>query len=335
MVALEDVETQKRGIVTVLFHYHYDGYDRMERLTKSLNFIRGLPWKFRGVHYCCSVEDMPFLLPIQNLAQYAIGSDGRRHFRAHRGKNTTVYALQFWVLAMNDSRSNPFLLVRTSFGFSAGSNMEIKFELLSFGIPMDNFPVDDDSELFLGLTDYCERRRSIENDRRAEQGSRILAPGKLDILLGRGKPVQEWVGNLGLASILVAKADLHNSTAMNRRGAKNELCDKIVRLLKESGGKFLKREDGALEWIEVDDTLAREKVCHGFRNQKLSLSKTSSGQTRKAGSEMGGSCVVPSETLSVADPPNDHGGGKRLKKYGAPTIDTELVGNVDQSLLEV
>ena len=111
MVALEDVETQKRGIVLVLFHYHYDGQGILgqERLVKCRKFLQGLPFKFMGIHYCCSEQSMHFFRPIQNMIQYLIGSDGRRHFRAHVGKNT-VYALQLWVITLDDSTSNPLLL---------------------------------------------------------------------------------------------------------------------------------------------------------------------------------------------------------------------------------
>ena len=224
--------------------------------------------------------------------------------------------------------------------------MEIKVELLSFGIPMNHFPVDDDSSI-IGPADFCDRRRSLEHERRVEQGSRILAPGKLDILLGRGKPVQEWLGNLQLISTLVANADLHNSTAMNRRGAKNELCHEIITQIKESGGRFLRREEGAVEWIEVDDAMAREKVSHGFRNKRHS--ESTSGQTRKAGSEMGGSSIVPLEKLSAVFLPNIQGGRKRPRTMdalpGEEKIASQLAmhpkwryyelgaGNVDQSRL--
>ena len=155
---------------------------------------------------------------------------------------------------------------------------------------MNHFPVDDDSKL-IGLTDFCEKRRSIEHERRIEQAPRILAPGKLDILLGRGKPAQEWCGNLQLATTIVDNAVRRHTTDMNRRGAKNDLSHDIVKVVKGSGGRFLKREKGALEWIEVDDIIAREKVNNGFRNQRQFLTKTTSGQTRKAGSEMSGSSM--------------------------------------------
>ena len=204
--------------------------------------------------------------------------------------------------------------------------MEIKFKLMSFGIPMHHFPVDDDSKL-IGLTDFCERRSSIENDRREKQAPRILAPGKLDILLGRGKPMQNWCGNLQLATIIVDNAVRRNAD-MNRRGAKNDLSHDIVKDVKGSGGRFLKREKGALEWVEVDDIIAREKVNNGFRNQRHFLTKTTSGQTRKAGSDTCGSSTVTEEEsidpvkqlLPVVKPPrNMHGGGKRLRTIGPAT----------------
>jgi hypothetical protein len=207
--------------------------------------------------------------------------------------------------------------------------MEIKFKLLSFGIQMDHFPIDDDSKL-LGLTDFCERRRAIENARRVEQDSRILAPGKLDILLGRGKPMQEWLGNLQLGLILGDNADLHNSTAMNRRGAKNDLSHDIVENVKDSGGRFLKRQKGDLEWIEVDDVIAREKVNNGFRNKgRQFLTKpTSSGNTRKAGLELSDTSIDPVEECIghaeelLSHPPNILDGGGISKRPRTTTMDT-------------
>jgi hypothetical protein len=206
--------------------------------------------------------------------------------------------------------------------------MEIKSKLMSFGIPMDHFPIDDDSKL-IGLTDFCERRGTIERERRLEQDSRILAPGKLDILLGRGKPMQDWLGNLQLGIILGENADRRN-TDMNRRGAKNDLSHEIVETVKETGGRFLKRQKGDLEWIEVDDFIAREKVNNGFRNQeRQSLTKaTSSGNTRKARSELSDTSIVPvEECIGHAEellprPSNIHDGGGISKRPRRTTMDT-------------
>jgi hypothetical protein len=202
--------------------------------------------------------------------------------------------------------------------------MEIKFKLLSFGIPMDHFPIDDDSKL-IGLTDFFEKRSCIEHERRLEQKSRILAPGKLDILLGRGKPIQQWLGNLQLGIILGDNADRRN-TDMNRRGAKNDLSHDIVEIVKESGGRFLKRQKGDLEWIEVDDVIARDKVNNGFRN----LTKATSGHTRKAESELSDTSIVPDECIGHAEEVlshhvNIHDGGGISKRPRRTTMDTPPV----------
>ena len=109
MAAIEDVETQKRGVVIVFFHYQFDfhGFG----LRELLKHMQGFPVKYMGIHYCCSEESMPFLLPFQNMIQYITGSDGRKHFRPHRGK-ITLYTRQMCVLTFlwNDSTTNPLLL---------------------------------------------------------------------------------------------------------------------------------------------------------------------------------------------------------------------------------
>jgi hypothetical protein len=133
---------------------------------------------------------------------------------------------------------------------------------------MKDFSLEKDGSKAKSLAkNYLERRKAIEEERRREQGTAILAPDKLDTLLGRGKPIQEWPGNVRLCSILGTHLERHRE-AVKRRGAKNALCDEIVESIKSSGGRFLKREEGGSEWVEVDDAVAREKISHGFRNQK-------------------------------------------------------------------
>lgn len=138
---------------------------------------------------------------------------------------------------------------------------------MSFGIPMKYFPLDDNFKV-KDSKDLIEKRRLIEDKKRREnQGTNILAPEKYDVLLGRGRPVQAWVGNVWYSSIIEATFARHNE-AGGRRGAKTELCDEVIEIIKSRGGRFLQREEGGLEWVEVDDDQARIKVSHAFRNQK-------------------------------------------------------------------
>jgi hypothetical protein len=134
---------------------------------------------------------------------------------------------------------------------------------------MKDFPLEKDGTKAKSLAkNYIKRRKAIEEERRREQGTPILAPDKLDRLLGRGKPIQNWPGNVRLSSILGTNLERHQE-AMKMRGAKKDLCDEILETIRSSGGRFLKREEGGSEWVEVvDDAVAREKILHGFRNQK-------------------------------------------------------------------
>jgi hypothetical protein len=145
------------------------------------------------------------------------------------------------------------------------------------------------------------------------------------------------LGNLQLGIILGDNADRRN-TDMNRRGAKNDLSHDIVKIVKESGGRFLKRKKGDVEWIEVDDVIAREKVNNGFRNQeRQSLTKATSGYTRKAGSELSDTSIGPVGFTGhavelLSHPPNilDHGRGisKRLRRT---TMDTPPVHDEEKT----
>ena len=44
---------------------------------------------------------------------------------------------------------------------------------------------------------------------------------------------------------------------------KTVLAERIVTIIHESGGRFLKRGNDV--WVEVDDIMAREKISHFFR----------------------------------------------------------------------
>mmetsp|Transcript_11603 Transcript_11603/g.18616 ORF Transcript_11603/g.18616 Transcript_11603/m.18616 type:complete len:92 (+) Transcript_11603:411-686(+) len=53
-----------------------------------------------------------------------------------------------------------------------------------------------------------------------------------------------------------------------QHGSKSQMAIKVVSVIKESGGRFLKPgPDGW--WIEAEDKLAEEKVSHAFRTLKL------------------------------------------------------------------
>ena len=55
------------------------------------------------------------------------------------------------------------------------------------------------------------------------------------------------------------------------RGRKRDICIAIVQKIKESKGRFLKRDENDDIWMEVADAVAVAKVSHSFRTKKKVL----------------------------------------------------------------
>jgi hypothetical protein len=92
----------------------------------------------------------------------------------------------------------------------------------------------------------------------------IYDPLPNDVLLGRGKPIQERPGNVRFRDMLDRHIDNY---AQGEKGAKAKMSAYIVRIVNEEGGRFLKQlEDGG--WVEVDEATARAKVSHAFRTRR-------------------------------------------------------------------
>ena len=90
--------------------------------------------------------------------------------------------------------------------------MEIQYELMSYGVPVKAMPIN--SEGVMSRKDHLKWVRARQNiERQQEQLQRqrnngmynnmttplqdIIIPGRFDVILGRGKPLQNHIGNLG------------------------------------------------------------------------------------------------------------------------------------------
>jgi hypothetical protein len=148
----------------------------------------------------------------------------------------------------------------------SGSYLEFQYALKSFGIPVDILPMDSDGKSL----DTTEFKKFLEQQKEAESRqrdldltlARINFPLARDVLLGRGRPFQDFPGNLRLASII----DLHRERfQLGIYGEKLVICTEVVHIVKVSGGRFLKRNESKDGWEEVGDIIANEKVSHSFR----------------------------------------------------------------------
>ena len=154
--------------------------------------------------------------------------------------------------------------------FLLGTDLEVQYSLMTFGIPSEALPVNPDGTLKVQwlFQQICHQR---ENDaKRMEQEAQkskgcILFPSNNDILLGRGRPFQGFPGNLRLAKVLDAHRERYQNATEHLE--KSIIAASIVKTMQESGARFLKREDG-LGWELAPDTVAQTKCAQSMRRSK-------------------------------------------------------------------
>ena len=91
----------------------------------------------------------------------------------------------------------------------------------------------------------------------------IDLPSNNDVLLGKGKPIQEHRGNLKLSLLVDTLVQQYDTKSKSEKTA---MAADIVLKVKASKGRFLTKDSGI--WIEVSDDMARDKVSHMFRHQR-------------------------------------------------------------------
>ena len=191
-----------------------------------------------------------------------------------------------------------------------GTHVECIYTLLTFGIRGELVPVNNSTYEFDNTQHdaFLERQREKENVMLLRHNSNsadnsnaqvidgatssneddsnptaiVIVPATQDILLGRGKSLQNHVGNVRFRHVIEIHADQYEKAD---KFAKTLLAEKVVGILQKSGARFLKKDK--VGWIQVTDpSLIREKVSHGFRNRRLGKKQptSSSKSTSKSSS---------------------------------------------------
>lgn len=231
-------------------------------LRRDPNLAEGLPVKMMGLHICTKPHD-PLMKIVKALIMLAIGKSNRLKVRVHEGSAT-----------------------------------EVQYGLLSFGLPTKSLPVTYEGELKVSSHLKWIQRRHFR-DKAYYEACRlgqefsfngVDLPWPRDVLLGRGKTVQEHFGNAYLRSIAVAPLIEKYKNAV--KSDKNSVGMEVVKSTKDEGGRFLKRyNDGGGEhngwWREVDDSEALDKVCKTFRAVIVAIGKAQEKDAREPPSSRG------------------------------------------------
>jgi hypothetical protein len=250
MTIVEDESNQKNGIVGICYGLGTDEMDMSAEARKSTwegtSLVSCMPMRVEAAHFCTPSSRMHFA---SNLIGRSVGMFIQARLRIH-----------------------------------CGTHLECAYALLTFGLPISTLPFTTESELKLGNHKSWVQRRIVKDQEleRAEGSfSGIELPGRNDVLLGKGRPIQEHPGNLRLHDLVRLYMDEYNQA--NRNGGRTIVTQKIIHDVmfpssndlmdsvtnRAEGGRFLKRRDDNLKsgwWEEVtDEEVVFEKVSNAIR----------------------------------------------------------------------
>jgi hypothetical protein len=201
---------------------------------------------------------------------------------------------------------------------------------MTFGVPTRILPVTSAGEYKLGNhMGWLQKRKQLEGA--MDSTLRIMVPGPFDVLVGRGRFIQEHAGNLCYRHIVESHMEKYEQAT--KRVEKTDLTAEVVKVVNERGGRFLKQDGGG--WTEINVDSARDKVSHSFRNLRKSIgttttttatitannnNKSGSGSAPPPPTTKGTSFGVRSEPPTDSETENDATEYKKLR-YVSPVID--------------
>jgi hypothetical protein len=150
-----------------------------------------------------------------------------------------------------------------------GTWQEIRYTLMTFGLPVDAFPITHDEDDFsldnhiIWLSRREKMEACLDNTSDKEERRISTVPGPLDVVMGRGYEVQIHPGNLRYLNIIAERQKDYKESLIHEKTA---IAKGIVRLIKESGGRFLQHDGHG--WKLADDKKVRTKVSSAFRDNR-------------------------------------------------------------------
>ena len=257
----EDEETQKNGVVCISYAVDMvppkNPKQRASMLWSGMKLCQVLPFRISSLHFCHNSSIAGRLLQV---ITYAAGS-----------------------------------LVRVKIRVHLGSHEDCQYKLMTFGIPVQAFPIRSDGTLnHENHTKWLDRRKKKEKYMAANPffDNGIDLPTRADVLLGRGRPFINHPGNKRLHQIIHNRYEEYDGSSFQR---KTKISKEILEVVQKYGGKFLKLDNVSGMWLEAPEIEARNKVSHSFRRKRAD-----------DGQEAG----IKVERLNEAQ---DVGGGKRLR----------------------
>eukprot|EP00934_Nitzschia_sp_Nitz4_P002506 Nitzschia sp. Nitz4//scaffold376_size14603//10441//12059//NITZ4_008922-RA/size14603-augustus-gene-0.14-mRNA-1//1//CDS//3329549664//2496//frame0 len=202
-----------------------------------------------------------------------------------------------------------------------GSREETQFVLQTFGIPSEKFPIKHDGTA--DPTEHCKwlaAIRTLEEKAITEGGdnladslvdvpesSPVIVPRRFDVLFGKSTFAREHTGTKRALHVVEMHFEAYNALDQSQKSAKMDMTKKIISIIHESGGRFLRQDDDGV-WVVADELDAKKKIGHWLRHarhKKTQVSKATSANDGEVApsseNEMRAKRVTPCTSPSVEE----------------------------------
>ncbi len=253
--ASDDVESQQKGLVILLWPNPdiAKSFKLKYPLHSGARFVQMVlqcaPIRVVAIHFCAPAND-PFFKIVHSV--FALTLVGGR---------------------------------RSRLKFHTGGSIELKYQIKSYGIPVDLLPMTSTGNVKTTNHKQWIRLRNMFEEAILENAAAmsmsmptctrdstsrealIECPGSKDVVFRPGKPVMNHPGNVMFRSLIESKVALHDmATQTGKANIARQVVDEMV---DAQGGRFLVWEENSCCWKAITDPAQqRSKVAIAFRNFK-------------------------------------------------------------------
>ena len=166
-----------------------------------------------------------------------------------------------------------------------GSHSEALYKLMSFGIPVDLLPITAEGDVkkgnhFKWLAMRQAKEGSRQNTGLSQFASaklqqsmdlRVDLPGRNDVLMGKGKPLQQHSGNVAMRALVDMYLPKYHACM---KQTKVNYVRKVRTAIRESQkGRFLKKHPEGW-WVMVSEDEIRDKISKVFTSASAKTKRT-------------------------------------------------------------
>lgn len=266
-VASEDIETQRKGMVLII--YHDPNITNSSTSPNSKDHTAPNDGQ--------DTRALPNSAWVRTYKKYLMAGRLVRQCAFHLCTPDTPYYhfIQLYCTLLAEPE------IRCHMKFHVGRDIENRYELTGYGIPLDQFPVTETGKIKTNhFRKWIKLRKSLESasSHLAQNPSEIIeCPRINDVVFRASQSVMSHGGNHFFRGLVESKHEEHDMAATREK--KMNITRGVIEEVRKRNGRFLVW-DNKTWWTEMkDEKQIYARIAIFFRNSKVSANAKINRQT--------------------------------------------------------